>query len=195
MIRKDKALAKIISFVFGYPVLAPIDWFLVTWQLSSSIFEFRFWFLLGFSLIILVPLVFLRWEIKRGKIDGWDVESHRKGLWITFVGFLGLLLTSFLVFILSDSRSWHFIMLTALVLTLVMGLTRIFYKLSVHTALTTVSALLITYLFGFRFWPLFLLIPIAGWARLKLKKHSLAQVINSAFLVVLIYFIIYGLWF
>ena len=86
-------------------------------------------------------------------------------------------------------------MLTALALALFVGSIRIFYKLSAHTALATASVLLITYLFGFKFWPLFLSIPAIGWARLKLGKHTLAQVVSSASLVILIYSITYNLWF
>lgn len=188
-------IAKIISYAFNYIVIAPIDWFLVTWKLSSSALGFWLWFLSGFVAVILIPLVFLRHEIKNGKIDSWEVEKHRQGIKITLVGILGLFSITFFAFVFSNSQILHFIVLNALILGLVIGSIRIFYKLSVHTALTTASVLLIIYLFSYRFWPLILLIPTVMWARLTLRKHTLSQIIGSVFIVTLIYFTIHSFWF
>jgi membrane-associated phospholipid phosphatase len=68
-----------------------------------------------------------------------------------------------------------------------------FRKISAHGAGVAGPITAITYYFGILAFPLFLLIPLTVWARLKLKAHTLFEVVSGILIATLITFFVYNI--
>jgi len=77
----------------------------------------------------------------------------------------------------------------AIFTTIVLLVNNIFYRISFHVALSTSLLILVNHFSAWAFWPLFLIIPLIGWSRLYLKKHTLLQVIAGFLVPFLVYFL------
>jgi len=62
----------------------------------------------------------------------------------------------------------------------------LWWKVSMHAAFMTASVAVLVILYDFRAAAVSVLIPLVAWARVKLGRHSPAQVVTGGFLAVLI---------
>lgn len=128
----------------------------------------------------LVPLVVLRYlAVKKKKIDDWDIKKRNQR-------FLPLaVLLAFLLIHVIISRFFineFLIRLTSLYITWVTGILFItlFWKISGHTGAAALSTGLIITWLGWSWWPVLLVVPLVGWARVVRKDHTLSQVLAGA---------------
>ncbi len=78
--------------------------------------------------------------------------------------------------------------LTSIVVFMLINL---LWKISVHTAFVAASVTVLIILFGAAFSSAAFLVPLTGWARIELKRHSLAQVAGGAVLAAVIAFVVF----
>jgi len=63
------------------------------------------------------------------------------------------------------------------------------WKISLHSGMVTLFASMIIYIYGFeKTWPMLLLIPLIFWSRLKLKRHTIWQLLGGMALAIMIVF-------
>lgn len=77
----------------------------------------------------------------------------------------------------------------ALTTTTVLLINNIFYRISFHVSLSTSLFILVNHFSAWVFWPLFLAVPLIGWSRIYLKKHTLLQVIAGFLVPFVVYFL------
>lgn len=137
-------------------------------------------------LLLVIPFTYLHTALKMGWISKWDIpkKEERRPMIIIFI--VCSMLSLFLV------KQFGTKMLLDLFIILfttgfVASLITVFWKISIHMVLDTIGILLTNFLLGWYLWPLFILIPIVAWARLKLKRHTLLQLIAGVFLSVIIF--------
>ncbi len=68
------------------------------------------------------------------------------------------------------------------------------WKISGHTGASTAVAMVLS-LIDPIFLPLFIIVPIVGWARLELEAHTVAQVLAGFLLGMIVPSILYIVWF
>lgn len=66
-----------------------------------------------------------------------------------------------------------------------------FWKISLHTAFTAASAVVLIIVYGIGVWWTLLVLPLVGWSRLHLKQHNLLQIISGALLASVITFTVF----
>lgn len=174
-------LAKLISRIFDpiFVIPAGIALLFIKPELSQGITLPVF---LVFLLIdVVAPLAFFLRSLQTGKISDWDTtrREERYRLYIFTVGcwFTGLIL------ILTFGNEYLFGVLLILNLSaFVFAILTAFTKISVHVGTYTAFALIINLFFGFRFLPLFLLVPTVAWSRMVLGFHTYWEVWAGIFL-------------
>jgi membrane-associated phospholipid phosphatase len=72
------------------------------------------------------------------------------------------------------------------VLTGILSLVTLFWKISFHGATISAAATATLMVAGSSAWPMMLLVPLVGWARVRLKRHTLRQVIYGSLVGALI---------
>lgn len=171
-----KKLATIISRVFDPIIEVPL--ILLGTASLAYLSEYRYRFLiLLFVLDALVPgLMFLYLWGKKKHFKDWDFtkREERLPLFLTAVVSQGV---GVMVAYLIDRHPLAEMLFSFWVLAGVFMLISLVWKISVHSGVNSTMATVILWLGGAKYWWVFLIVPVVGWARITAKKHDLWQVI------------------
>ncbi len=190
-IRYRHLLAEIVSWLFFPPLVATVFFmFLVFWY-SENLGQGVRWLVTVAPFLIFIPLVFFVVAYKLRWVSDIDL-SHRKERPVFLAVFIAsLAIASFLLYVLGVPKPFFVYAFSGLIMVILASVITLSWKISFHTAVTTSIITAIVILGGLRFWPFFLLIPIIGWARMALKKHTFWQVVGGTILAFAITTIIF----
>jgi membrane-associated phospholipid phosphatase len=76
--------------------------------------------------------------------------------------------------------------LAATVMIGILSLVTLFWKISFHGATITAAATATLLVAGSSAWPVMLLVPLVGWARVRLERHTPRQVVFGSLIGALI---------
>jgi len=163
-IRVNKKIATLISRIFD-PFVSLVAVFVLLFWNSKMMIP-------AFFLMVLLPLglFFFAWKTKI--ISNWDVTDRRerpKILWMLFgIIFLSTILLRATVVIPILVALFGFAVISH------------FWKISGHTMAAALATGEIVHRLGWHWWPVLLIVPLLGWARVLRKDHTLAQVVMGA---------------
>ncbi|MDO8487219.1 MAG: hypothetical protein Q7S45_02925 [Candidatus Curtissbacteria bacterium] len=174
-----RKFAKIISRVFDSYFWFPL--LLLTAIAKTGLWQNQIIILLPLLALIdvICPIVGFKFLMKTGKVSDIDVTNrHERYLLFGLANVLFLIGT--IISFLFSNQLFFTLHLTALLMGLtLLGIT-FFFKISGHVFMAFGSLFLINFLYDWRFlWFFLLTLPIA-YARIYLKKHTLAQVLTGA---------------
>ena len=175
--RPGVALARMISDVFSPPVLAVPALLIGVWASEAGTYRFA---VLFFLLAVLAPVLYVVWLLKSGRIADFHLPDRRDRLG-PFLVFLacGLAALSLLVY-LGAPASFVAPIIALLFQTLVLFLITLAWQVSIHTASTAGLVTFAVLAIGVGAAVLFLLVPLVGWARIYLRRHTVAQTTAGA---------------
>jgi membrane-associated phospholipid phosphatase len=188
----SREIAELLSFLFNPPIVAaPAFLTLILLRRPENSLT-----LISISVIFasLIPLTIVYVLARHGTIpDIW--ASHRETRVIPFSGAICSYVVGSLALIAVKSPA----IITSLMLcyvgnTVVMMLISFKWKISVHASGIAGPLTALVYAVGVTAIPLLLLVVPVGWARLKLKAHTLAQVVAGALLTIVITWIQLGIY-
>jgi len=171
-----KKFAKIVSYVFDGSVLAMPIFALGCFYQITSLRASLYAFLVAFIFGSFIPYLSILLMYKYGFIGDLQMYS-RKDRFIPLListlsflaGFITLQLTGADILI----RLIFLIYISSLV---IFSIITLFWKISFHTSYITLFYVVLATVLGKKFLFLFVLIPLVGWSRVKLKKHTVMQV-------------------
>jgi len=140
------------------------------------------WAGVAFALSLLAPMSYLLWLIKRGVVSDLDVQHREERArplaftlvaMITAVVILGLASAPPALLAVTGAQFAQ----TALVLIVTLR-----WKISVHGAAAAACVALLLYVAGHQAGPAVLVLPLVGWSRVHLHRHTPAQTIAGAVL-------------
>jgi membrane-associated phospholipid phosphatase len=147
---------------------------------TKSPIEAGGWALVLLATAILPVLCFIRFQTKRGAfIDNQVPERHLRNQ-VYLVSNSCLLVSLLLLRGLSAPRSLIALLAAMLASSVLSTCLNLRWKISVHTGATAGAAVALLALLGPRALPALVLIPLVGWTRLTLCRHTLSQVIAGA---------------
>lgn len=137
-------------------------------------------------LLLVIPFTYLHLALKLGWVSKWDLPEKKERRPIIVI-FIACSIVS--LFLVKQFGTKMFLDLFILLLTIgfLASVITVFWKISIHMVLDTTGVLVANLLFDWQLWPLFILIPIVAWARLKLKRHTLPQLVAGVLLSVVIF--------
>jgi membrane-associated phospholipid phosphatase len=190
----DQAIARWISHVISPHIVGIVLSSLITIEFSDNPLEVLQWLALLVPLVVLPPLVYLLWLVHRGTLE--DIYMPKRATRIRPL----IVLMAWLLFCLILIRYWEVpsivevLLLSAMVLVGILSLVTLFWKISFHGATITAAATTTVMVAGSWAWPVILLVPLVGWARIRLERHTPRQVIYGSLVGALIALILaYGL--
>jgi len=137
---------------------------------------------------LVIPLFYIYVLLLKKQIIDFDMskkEERIKPLCVCLV----CLLISLVVIYFFSSRFIFMIYALIFILLLVNALITLFWKISFHMGANTVGTLIINFLYGWQLPVLYVLLPLVFWSRLKLKKHTVAQLLGALLINSLIIFL------
>ncbi len=178
-------LAKMIGAIFDpmWMILLIFGWF---YDYGVRVIGVPVW-VMGLIMvieIILPGLGYLGFMKQRGFKD-WDISKREKRMPV----FLMMLLSQTMgLLTVMMFQIWHLAWLLAgfWTVTLILTLISLKWKISVHLAVNSLLVSLIFFYSSNRFGWLYLGVALIGWARIKSRDHSLAQVLAGAILSIFV---------
>lgn len=140
----------------------------------------------------LIPFVYFVHLLKTGEISDWDATKrtqryHLYGF-VILVHAVGVVFAWILGKIILAK-----ILLSFWTLALVYSLITLFWKISIHTGVSSAAVAFLMILIGPRMAGLFILVLFISWARVVLKKHTWPQVIAGLILAPVLLFTLFAL--
>ena len=182
----DKAIARWISHIMSPHIVGIVLVSAMAFQFSDDPRSIVLWLALVIPLLVVPPLIYLIWLVHRGTIEDIYMPNRKtrlRPLAVLMVWLLGCL---------SLIRYWEAppvvesFVLAATILVGILSLVTLFWKISFHGAAISAAATTTVMVAGSYAWPVVLLVPLVGWARVRLKRHTLRQVIYGSLVGVLI---------
>lgn len=181
-----KKLAQVISDLFSGLTLTPLVILLVV-KLAPTNLSFSTLFVLTFAFIFLIPSFVYLFFLKKGIISDLYISKREERPRIHLV--LGIcVLLSLLLFWSLGEKGLVLYYLRLLFPLFVFFIITLFWKVSFHSLLSNLFVLLV-YLYTGK--PIFLymgiiLVILVGWSRVRLKSHTVFQVVVGSLLPLLI---------
>jgi membrane-associated phospholipid phosphatase len=177
-------LANAVSTVLSPPVLAAA--MIAIAAAASRLVVAWIWAGVALTLCLLAPLGYLLWLFRRGIVSDLDVQ-HREERARPLVFTLAAMLTAVVILRLASAPPALLAVTgaqfaqTALVLIITLR-----WKISVHGAAVAACIALLIYVLGRQASPALLALPLVGWSRVRLHRHTPAQTIAGVVLGALV---------
>lgn len=185
------SFARFISFVFNPLIILILLPFFLVYKSTSEISSALVW--TGYTGIFLSAIaVFIFLGVRRKVFSDWDVSVRaQRPLLFTFFIILGILYLLGL-FLFQAPRILFIVTVSMLFGVLIVSAINMRIKASIHVA--TVAALILGAVLGFGGYYSFLLIfvPLVGWSRVKIKRHTVSETIVGGIVGSLLLLGIYG---
>lgn len=173
--------ARFISNVISPPMVWAVMVFIIAVHTAKTRTDALVWGLTYSIPVCLLPILYIAWEVRRGHISDIHMKERQERI------------RPFLVSIICTALAWVTLRLmgTPDILPLVAGVTllqliamaviTLVWQISMHAMSIMVAVVATGVVFGAGpALAVFPLVPIVGAARLKLQRHTLAQVVAGA---------------
>lgn len=168
-------IAELISEIIGPHLWMPILLLLLVFHTGLSLDQLAVLLPSLAILLIVIPFTYLHVALRLGWVSKWDLPKKEERRPIMMI-FLVCSLISLVLAKRFGTEMFFDLFILVLITGFIASVITVFWKISIHMVLDTTGVLITNFLLGWHFWPLFLLIPVVAWARLKLKRHTPAQI-------------------
>jgi len=191
---KLNKFAKTISYIFDGSYISIPAYLIINIFMLKTAKEVALWTSLCILFGSIMPFIFVVFLYKKKIINDLHVPRREDRLKPLIVSNMSYLLGFFIFYIFKAPVYLRAIFFTSFITTFILTIITYFWKISFHTSWITFTS--ITYYVLFGKWTLFLLlfIPLVAWARIKIKRHTIAQVITGSLLTLVTTFFGYSLF-
>ncbi len=172
------SLARVVSDIFSPPVLA-LPGLLMGVAASEVSGTYRF-ALLYFLVAVVAPVLYVVWLLKSGRISDFHLSDRRQRRGPFVVSLAGGLLGFGLLVYLGAPAAFLGPVAALLAEILLLFLISLAWQVSVHTATTAGLVTFACLAFGPAAACWVWLVPLVAWARIFLRRHTLAQALAGA---------------
>ncbi len=174
-------MERIISIIF-HPSISTFLGFLIIFLTICRNYFALFDIVLFFSFLpFLITLVMK----KLGKISDLFVSKREERGKVIIIALLGYLLGS-IILNLNSSPIFFYLSVAYIVNTIVILLISMRYKISIHVATITAISTALVVILGIKFMFFYVLAVIVGIARVRMKAHTIDQVLSAFILSTII---------
>ena len=149
------------------------------------------WFLVILILGFLPAFLYLYWQINRGKIIDWYLNTRADRYVLLLLSTFSSLAVFLAAFIFNTDKLIVSFTLTGFILNAAIYAITFFWKISVHTAAAAILALVLIFIYSSFFILTFFLVFLVGWARITLRRHTVAEAIGGVLLSTIVFLLIF----
>lgn len=168
-------LATVISRIFEPAILFGIIFIIGAMRVGVGMVPSFVWLC-----ILLGPTLAYRFRVKAREHLDWDIKDRKRRIkpLASLLMFLGIATGAAWII---DPRLLPIFSLFFLWAIGFFAVTALWTKISGHTATAAVATGFLISWYGWSWWPILLIVPFVGWARVVTKNHTVGQVIAGAF--------------
>ncbi len=155
---------------------------------KSGLSAFSLWWYAAYLVGFVVIIAFVRAIMAHRMKTNWDISDRKKRIIPLLILACIFAVNSFAVSMFGSIQLvvfhliWFIWLIGLLLITLKM-------KISGHMSVLTLACGILLRWYGTQVLPIFLLIPVLGWSRIVLKRHTLSEVIGGFLYSVIILYI------
>ncbi|MFA5015207.1 MAG: hypothetical protein WC549_06680 [Actinomycetota bacterium] len=183
--------AKIISYIFdgsfiSIPILLVICLIVVENKLEAV-----GWAFLCLLFSVIIPYLYIGFLYKKKEIDNMHIPKKENRMKPLLLSCASYIVCFIILYVLDGPIFLKSIFAVSVVSTIILTIITYFWKISIHTSWITFIVITFNILLGR--WMLIIvpLIPVIGWARVRIKQHTINQVIFGAGISTITTFFIY----
>lgn len=182
--------ARIISIIASPLVVAvPVSYALV-FKTSNNVFYAIVWTVVSLLFAATVGL-FVLFGVKKGMFSDFDISIKEERKPIFIFSAIASVLYLFIILLLHGPKILMVTLGALLFGVLIDSFVNRKIKASIHLAVYSAFAAVLSVLYGGIFWVFVLLIPLVAWSRIKLKRHTLTETIVGTILGLIIVIVLY----
>ena len=176
----DEAIARWVSHVVSPHIVGIVLTSLVSVYYSDNPIEILKWLLLLMPLLVLPPLGYLFWLVHNGTIEDIYMPDRKTRTRPLTVLMLWLFVCLGLIRYWAAPPLVEVFVVATIVLVAILSVVTLFWKISFHGATITAAATATVMVAGSYALPVMLLVPLVGWSRIRLERHTPRQVIYGS---------------
>ena len=190
----DEKFARWISHVISPHIVGIVITAVVALRFSDNPWEMLLWLAILLPVVVFPPLFYLLWLVHIGKLEDIYMPDRSTRLRPLTVMMGWIFLCLLLIRYWEAPALVEAFFLSAFILVGILSLVTLFWKISFHGATISAAATATVMVAGSWAWPVFLLVPLVGWARIRLERHTPRQVVFGSLVGALMGLIlVYGL--
>jgi membrane-associated phospholipid phosphatase len=176
------ALAFIISAIFSPYITALVFIIIVVYNSSQDISEFIPWMITFLLFSIIIPGVYVMWEVENGGISDLHISNKEERKIPFLIAGVSAIIGTIILFYMNAARPVIVMAVTYSINAVIVAIITQYWKISIHTALFSSVATVAFILYGPAYlWLYLILIPLI-WSRVYRKRHTLLQATAGALL-------------
>lgn len=192
-----KTIAGVISKISSPLLVVGFSLFYLMLHYAQSTDTAGYWFAIAVGLIGVAPAVYIWHAFRKGYIKdiGLSRRQDRSGPFL--VASIGMIVTLIVFFKIGVATEVLLFLMSGLLITLIAMVITMFWKISIHALAITAVITTVNVLNQWHFWYLLAVPLLVMWARVVLRRHTVAQVICGALLAfsaVWATFLLYGVY-
>ena len=189
-------IASLTSNILNPFLVSPVLILLLSFESTSSTFDAVKWSLISIAVSILPVFSVIIYLVRKQRLESPFINVRKQRTKIYLVAGVCAGIGSIIFPYLGAPPTLRATFVAGLSAVVIFMCINLLWKISLHTAFITVSVTVLVILYGWIAAVTVLLIPLVCWARIELKRHSLAQVATGALLgalIVVVVFYLFGL--
>lgn len=183
--------AKALSYIFDGTIISIPILIIICLVLVDNTTRALGWAVLCLTFAMIIPYLYIRILIRKKVLDDLHISNKEDRIKPIIITIISNTVGFSILYILKAPLFLKAMFLIVIISTFIFGIITYFWKVSAHTAWITFMVITFNILFGK--WMLFLLplIPMVGWARVKIKRHTVKQVISGSIISFITTFFVY----
>jgi membrane-associated HD superfamily phosphohydrolase len=149
------------------------------------------WAFLCFLFGTVVPYLYIWFLYKKKKINDMHIPEKEDRIKPLVVACISYIIIFIILYVLEGPLFLKSIFAVIIVSTIILTIITYFWKICLHASGITFMVITFNILFGKWMLLMIPLIPLIGWARVRIKKHTVGQVILGTGITAIVTFLIY----
>lgn len=168
--------SRLISRIFDFYVWFPMMLVLTTFNSGLSSNQIKILLPVLLIVDVVIPVSYFFMHLAGRRVSDIDV-TKREERYHLFGRLVMISAISLIIVYILSNRTFLVLQLISFCLALTIFIITFFYKISGHVILNTSAVFILNFLFDWKLMWLFLIVPVVAFARLYLKKHTVAEVL------------------
>lgn len=179
-------VARLVTELLSPMYLVPGLLLLLAWRFSETAWDALRWGALAAGLTTLLPVAYLRQQMRSGKVSDHNVRVREQRPLFLFVSIVCILLALIIVTAGGAPQELRALVAAQATGLIVFTIVTFIWKISFHTGVAAGTVVILVLAFGMRLLMLAPIIMLSAWARVTLRDHTPAQVMAGAMLGALV---------
>ncbi|MFO7928943.1 MAG: hypothetical protein R6U35_04690 [Candidatus Humimicrobiaceae bacterium] len=172
--------ARTLSYIFDGSFISIPVFIIICLRVVDNVFLALGWAILCLIFATIIPFLYIFILFHKKLVYDIHLPKKENRIKPLIVAIISYIMGFFVLYVLGAPVFLKAIFALSLINAVLLTTITYFWKVSFHTSWITITSISFYILFGRWMLLLLLLIPLIGWARVKIKRHTIMQVVMGA---------------